>query len=198
MARCEVRGAGGRNEDVGERVWRSSGGWCWRWKRNGALFWRLGGLLLLVTARPPAERPKDALLRGLFTTERAQGRRAHRHLQPLHALCSTKGSLNRRRGSLNGSRGSPRSAFVQRPRPLFAAAHSQCTTTTTAGTAGCCLLLRSHASVSLEEVWYCIIALTPPLYMQPPVGAHRSSKGRVTSQWALRGLLLPPRWTRQT
>ena len=36
---------------------------------------------------------------------------------------------------------------------------------------------RSHASISLEEVvWYCIIALTPPLYMQPPVGAHRSTK----------------------
>lgn len=100
------RGVGGRvvgegvGEGEGERVWRSSGGWCWRWKRNGAHFWRLGGLLLLVTARPPAERPKDALLRGLFTTERAQGRRAHRLLQPLRSLCSTKGSLNRRRGSL--------------------------------------------------------------------------------------------------
>ena len=75
MARCEgvlwVWALAGAS--VSGAAQFSSGGWCWRWKRNGALFWRLGGLLLLVTARPPVEPPKNALLRGLFTTERAQG-----------------------------------------------------------------------------------------------------------------------------
>jgi hypothetical protein len=65
-------------------------------------------------------------------------------LQPLHALCSTKGSLNRRRRC-------PKGALVLHPRAVFAVAYSQCTTTTAAGTAGCCLLLRSQASVSPEK-----------------------------------------------
>ena len=139
----------------------------------------------------------------MFTTERAQGRRAHRLLQPLYALCSPQSSLNNQRGSLHRRRRSPRGAFVQRPRPLFAAAHSQCTTTITAGTASCCLLLRSHASISLEEVvWYCIIALTPPLYMQPPVRAHRSTKAPKAGSRAsgLSGASHPagPCWIRQT
>ena len=127
----------------------SSGGWSWRWKRYGALFLAARGPLASCDSASASRAPQKTRYCGACLPRNApRGRRAHSLWQPLHALCSTKSSLNRRRRSLNRPQCSPRGALVQRPRPCFAAAHSQCSTTITAGTAGHCLLLRSHASVS--------------------------------------------------